>query len=406
MLVWSSFGAFWAYLRQQQQTLLPSAPNRSQSSTSTDLLNKQEENIDTNDTINPESHNYYQNKANHWLSSTSSATAKIFGNVASEEDGHLVNKIFNSLSHSFSINKSDTSHMASDTAATRVSPNNNSNHESNGINVSSQISQTSQTPSDSLSKCSDLSLSNNSSMLSGRGGRGHIPYHAIDIAAGHHHHCCHQYHPYTDPSLTEPSCPLLIFRESPSSATTVSSSIVTHPSPYQSTPELDLTSECVSECGMETMTGVRLMSNLYLATSRRSKLINSESGTLCTIERCRTSTNKASSCASTPSMNHCSVSTRSHASSSYYYTHRHSSSAVMSHSNSSMLGTQISSSLATIHSRRHRSSYPSTGIRHSISGTLRIGPRLYQGRSSQRCAYDRLLLFLKFLFSSFHSIFI
>lgn len=461
MLVWSTLGAVWANLRQLQHNLLPSTPNRAHLSSSSCTADSETvagastsagERSPSNNRHQPhpqdgtlsepykhppscsrlESVNWpiagqstvHASKVGALSLGTQASCSSSSCTVVPEPD--FVDRILSTISQSFSLSKYNASSSSSPQYCSRKG-------ESSGEpkNVSRSIvaasCPTNCTSSDTTSKCSEEpSLSNNSftaansvaaGVVDGECGAGHscenplrIAYQAMDLGGGrHHHHCCHQYHPYSDPSLSEPSCPLLIFRESPSSATTASSSLATHASlhtpshsPYQSTPELDLTSDCASECSalaIDAVTGARL-SAVYLAASRR-KLISdssSASGPLppsCTGngERCngRMLAHRGSSGASTPSQS-CQAScqpcqlgsVRSHASSTYYYTHRHSHSAVMSHSNSSILGTQ--GSAASLASRRHRSSYPSMGIRHSISGTLRIGPRIYRGRSSQRCA--------------------
>lgn len=268
-----------------------------------------------------------------------------------------------------------------------------------------------------------------------------IPYQVLDMTTvhhqhqhqqqqqhqHHHHHCCHKYHPYHDSSLSEPSCPFFIYRESPSSATTISggsnstttASIYT-PSPYQSSGDLDFTSDCCSDYGAiqePNATDTRFSKGFLVAGSGGSGVvgtgcggiggggvIGAKSGKLFEhSERYRSLVNRPSSGTTTPLVphyhhqHHHPHPNPSRNNSAYYYTHRHSSSAVIM----SNIGTTNSGSGAISNStsivpgvpytnRRHRSSYPSYGIRHSFSGTLRIGPRLYRGRSSQRCAHDHV----------------
>lgn len=443
MFVWNTLGAFWAYLRQQQQTFVLSNQNRTHlASTSTEAVAANSGTTSTshtntnngNDAINA---NQCQNQIRpNWAASI--LESNVLDNHFQTHSGivpdtndqnHLVNRILNTITQSFPLN-GGSSGGGGGGGVGGVGRNNTNNGKkemlkkemhsfvsgdpiagTSGIKHHHQYENViTSTSSDSASKCSEQSLSNNSSgQIIGTLHRN--PYHEIDLSGEHnhrlhqlhhhHHHCCHQYHPYSDPSLSEPTCPLLIFRESPSSATTASSSLVTHgsintPSPYQSTADLDLTSECASDYGIaDPIVGsTRTSSGLYLMASRRTKLISdSTTGALCTnpntsatTERCRMgSIRKTSSGCSSPFHPYSALG-RSHANTSYHYTHRHSSSAVMSHSNSSTSGGQMGPGIVIGNSRRHRSSYPSTGIRHSISGTLRIGPRIYRGRSSQRCA--------------------
>ncbi len=321
-------------------------------------------------------------------------------------------------------------------------------------------------PYHSMDGAAGAGLPGNSSGGGPGGGGHHPPPHHPHNQPHHHHHCCHQYHPYgSDASISEPSCPLLIFRESPSSATTVSGSLGTQlggvnshsPSPYQSTADFpDFASDCTSEYGgsdcyeralLPAGAGIgggggggRLIA-VYLGNSSRrgrQSLISEPGERMCARMSCTAISNRqnfSSSGASTPAyassyyhghiggsisggsgsggpggggpvFNRHSISgSTAHqvavTGSSYYYAHRHSHSAVMSGSNSSLIvggggcvsgassayGGLNSTASSTASHRRHRSSYPSTGggIRHSISGTvLRIGPRIYRGRSSQR----------------------
>ncbi|KAJ6224787.1 hypothetical protein RDWZM_003332, partial [Blomia tropicalis] len=388
MFVWNTLGAFWAYLRQQQQTFVLSNQNRTHlASTSTEAVATNSGTTSTshtntnngNDAINA---NQCQNQIRpNWAASI--LESNVLDNHFQTHSGivpdtndqnHLVNRILNTITQSFPLN-GGSSGGGGGGGVGGVGRNNTNNGKkemlkkemhsfvsgdpiagTSGIKHHHQYENViTSTSSDSASKCSEQSLSNNSS--------GQII----------------------------------------GTATTASSSLVTHgsintPSPYQSTADLDLTSECASDYGIaDPIVGsTRTSSGLYLMASRRTKLISdSTTGALCTnpntsatTERCRMgSIRKTSSGCSSPFHPYSALG-RSHANTSYHYTHRHSSSAVMSHSNSSTSGGQMGPGIVIGNSRRHRSSYPSTGIRHSISGTLRIGPRIYRGRSSQSFDVD------------------
>lgn len=248
-----------------------------------------------------------------------------------------------------------------------------------------------------------------------------LPYQVLDLTNdtsqpvhphhAHHHHCCLQYHPYVDTSLTEPSCPFWIYRESPSSVSTISSSVRTTgatsgytPSPYQSSGDLDFTSDCLSECGLECQPRRTVIarptpaSSASASTSRLRDFVPQSAS----VERIRCGVyRKTSSGSATPAQYQphfhyyqtgsggggggCSGQTPNrNGSNTYHYKHRHSSSTVIMNN----------ATMVNYSNRKHRSSYPSYGIRHSISGTLRIGPRIYRGRSSQRYIYMVLTEFV------------
>nr|XP_027193799.1 cAMP-specific 3',5'-cyclic phosphodiesterase-like isoform X3 [Dermatophagoides pteronyssinus] len=269
----------------------------------------------------------------------------------------------------------------------------------------------------------------------------HIPYHMLDNINDimmnnqtnnsnhnhHHHHCCNKYHQIDSSSSTisEQYCPFIIIRESPSNATTIStnslltqaSNYTTTQSPYQSSAEFDLNSDysgggdgSSSGCIIggdsshlhkqhRASTGTLLVAR---PTASSSTTITTAKSKQQQLFQTKISSSRNSVGSNQPTINK----------NLYHSRHRHSSSAVIvnHHFNSTSVSGQISSSnsiygssiigannssiglpTSTTITRKHRSSYPSYSIRNSISGIpLRIGPRLYSGRSSQRFA---LLIF-------------
>ncbi|KAI2809369.1 hypothetical protein BLOT_000518 [Blomia tropicalis] len=343
MFVWNTLGAFWAYLRQQQQTFVLSNQNRTHlASTSTEAVAANSGTTSTshtntnngNDAINA---NQCQNQIRpNWAASI--LESNVLDNHFQTHSGivpdtndqnHLVNRILNTITQSFPLN-GGSSGGGGGGGVGGVGRNNTNNGKKEMLKKEMH------------------------SFVSGD---------PIAGTSGIKHH--HQYE-----------------------------NVITSTSSDSASKCSEQSLKCASDYGIaDPIVGsTRTSSGLYLMASRRTKLISdSTTGALCTnpntsatTERCRMgSIRKTSSGCSSPFHPYSALG-RSHANTSYHYTHRHSSSAVMSHSNSSTSGGQMGPGIVIGNSRRHRSSYPSTGIRHSISGTLRIGPRIYRGRSSQR----------------------
>lgn len=315
----------------------------------------------------------------------------------------------------------------------------------------------------------------------------------------HHHHCCHKYH-LIESNISDQFCPFLIIRESPSSATVISSSnslnsqsnqsessrqqtrsshqpidcnnplskplLLSSSSIQSSQTELDQNFDSISdfsasECQLldhgSTSNWIHTNRSSQQSLNQRNqnyfhqqfqhqrlqRLLITKSNRSGSLQLQKISSTSTSSTASTSSRKYRSLSRQSSRGSSSnfspysnniafnYYTHRHSSSALIAINNTNVnspsannfhqgfspsSNSSINSSLGMIgsnsgslhgggvggvpsvpnnssvislpHHRRHRSSYPSYGIRNSFSGTLKIGPRLYQTRTSQRCFYQ------------------